>query len=323
MLRLTTYLQLAVMTLMFISVVDDEPKLVSVLWSMVIWTAVASVVGLSAYAMGLMPMVTGPGENRNGFAMFLVIGIIAAFTLGERTGRPGARLALRVGFLPLFLVALALALSRAGYICLVVAVTFLWYRSARSRRMWPAVAMVLVVALTMPFLPEVFWSRAKSILPTITRQEDTFGRRVDIWQVGLTMIKDRPLLGVGVGSFMAAQPSYINGHMEKKAVASHNSYVGVAAETGLIGLLLFLLLHIRSLQSAQSAFRVGRRLGRRDLQGIATATEGSIVTLMVGALSGNTETLKILWVFFAMSSTLGVLARRLETTAPPEGPAQP
>jgi O-antigen ligase len=321
-LRMTTYLELSVMTMMFISVVDDEPRLISVLWSMVIWTAVASVAGLFAYAVGLMPMVTGPGENRNGFAMFLVIGIIAAFTLGERTARPSARLALRVGFLPLFLVALALALSRAGYICLIVAVAFLWYRSARSRRMWPAVAMVLVVALTMPFLPEVFWSRVSSILPSIARQEDTFGRRVDVWQVGWTMIKDHPLFGVGVGSFMAAQPSYVQGE-KKKPIASHNSYVGIAAETGVIGLLLFLLLHVRSLQSAQRAFRAGRRLGRPDLQGLATATEGSIVTLMVGALSGNTETLKILWVFFAMSSTLGVLAYRLEVSAPPEGPSEP
>lgn len=62
-----------------------------------------------------------------------------------------------------------------------------------------------------------------------------------MWQAALGMIRDRPILGHGVNTFMANYLTYwVSG--ERQPRYAHNCYLQVAAETGLIGLAIFLIL---------------------------------------------------------------------------------
>jgi len=62
-----------------------------------------------------------------------------------------------------------------------------------------------------------------------------------MWQAAINMIKDRPILGHGVNTFMANYLAYWVGGEQQPRYA-HNCYLQVAAETGLIGLAAFLWL---------------------------------------------------------------------------------
>ena len=62
-----------------------------------------------------------------------------------------------------------------------------------------------------------------------------------MWQAAMGMIRDRPILGHGLNTFMANYLTYWVGGEQAPRYA-HNCYLQVAAETGLIGLGVFLVL---------------------------------------------------------------------------------
>ncbi|HHT48176.1 MAG TPA: O-antigen ligase family protein [Firmicutes bacterium] len=67
--------------------------------------------------------------------------------------------------------------------------------------------------------------------------------RIHIWQASLNMIKDKPLLGIGLGVFPSVYLDYTPPAADKDDIFAfaHNIFLQIAAEFGLIGLLLFLL----------------------------------------------------------------------------------
>jgi len=65
--------------------------------------------------------------------------------------------------------------------------------------------------------------------------------RVVMWQAAGGMIKDRPLLGHGINTFMANYLTYWVGG-ERQPRYAHNCYLQMAAETGALGLVAFLAL---------------------------------------------------------------------------------
>lgn len=313
--RVATFVQLGVATLMFASVIDTARRMRQILWAMVIWTSVATIVGLINYGLGLKDVVTGPAENRNAFALFLDIAIICAFLLNQQTRSRFVRISVMFGFIPLFLLGLALNLSRGGWISLFIGVLMVWYRVSSERRFWPVLAMITVLYLITPFLPDAFWQRAGTILPTMQQRSNTFGTRVDLWGLGLRMVQDHPVLGVGMGNFTSVFARYARGDMVNDPLVAHNSYVTVAAETGLVGLTLFLLVHVLALRLAMRAIRLGTALGLPDLRVCGMVIEVSIIVVMVMSLSGSFEGIKMLWVLFGLAASLGTMTSRLEVRA--------
>ncbi len=310
--RLGTLAQLAVAALMISSVLDSPRRIRQILWAVVIWMAVGTVIGFVNFNLGVTKVLTGPEENRNGFALFLDIAIICAFLLQQQTSSRIARLVLMFGLIPMFLLALAFTLSRAGWISLLVGVGLVWMRAASERRFLPVVAMMAILCVIIPFLPEAFWNRAGTILPSMKERTDTFGQRVDLWGLGLEMIQKHPVLGVGIGNFIPMSARYARGGLRTSANGAHNSYVQVAAETGLIGLVLFLWIHALALRSAARAIRQGAALGLRELRLGGIAVEVGILVMMVMALSGSMEGTKLVWVFLGMANSLGAISARLE-----------
>jgi len=117
----------------------------------------------------------------------------------------------------------------------------------------------------------------------------------------MRMIADRPLTGVGPGNFITASPRYARGMMLKKHLVAHNSYVSVTAETGILGLVLFLALHVLALRSAQAGFEAGRRARDGTLASAALAVEACLLIVMASGMTGSLEGTKFLWIFFGLA----------------------
>lgn len=92
----------------------------------------------------------------------------------------------------------------------------------------------------------------------------TFKGRELMWQTTLNIIKDHPLIGVGVntyrlnyqnyqGEFLTRYPEYIT--YLGSAESPHNQYLETAAEQGIIGLLLFLWINITFYKSGINTLR--------------------------------------------------------------------
>jgi len=92
---------------------------------------------------------------------------------------------------------------------------------------------------------EILFRRIKSIIDI---SETSNNGRIFIWKETLKSIKNRPLLGVGIGNFptiLKQNPTAI-----KAGSSAHNIYLHIMAETGIGGFCLFMLILYEILRDA-------------------------------------------------------------------------
>lgn len=310
-----TYVQLFLAMLMVGSVVKTLPAVRRLLRTLVAIITLAAMHGLFQYALGLAPTTASVVGNRNLMATYLTIAITCAYILYQLSAHGLERLALLIA-LPIQFIALALTYSRTGLIGLGVVVVLVGYRLARQSGyliLGTTLAMALGIATT---LPTAFYKRAESIGSSVRNQEDTFGQRVDLAEAGYNMITTHPLLGVGPGNFPIVLTHYgRGGYIMSGQWVSHNTFVGVAAESGILALVLFLLVLYFGFKDLRAVVRVGDQVDHR-LALLAIAVEVSIVGFLVAGLSGNHEKTKFFYLFLGLILSLDGIRRRIAVPAP-------
>jgi O-antigen ligase len=212
--------------------------------------SVASVIGLYTVSM------LGPFAYKNQFAAYLesVIGIAIMMSLeslrrGRGPGRvPSAEWAPAAGWVPAavwMLVAgtmfasVVAAASRAGSIlCLALLIALpvvALFRGRISGRDFARIAgLVLVsgVVLVMVAGWETTWQRLQESNP--------YSIRADLLRSSIAMIRDRPLIGFGLGAWPSAYPGYARYDDGRFVNQAHNDWAQWAAEGGIPFLMLML-----------------------------------------------------------------------------------
>jgi len=101
--------------------------------------------------------------------------------------------------------------------------------------------------------------------------------RMAHWQAAAMMWADQPLLGVGIGNYAAVYPQYALPRWDDPLGHAHNYYLNIAAETGTIGLLAYLILWTIVFWQSWRAVRTARGLWR----GIAAGVLGTLIALSI------------------------------------------
>ena len=127
----------------------------------------------------------------------------------------------------------------------------------QSRGAWGALIVSLVlIAYLMRSIKSALWIciplfAGLAILPgnaAIARIKTIFdwtllsnAERLHIWDAALKMIKNNPLIGIGLNHYELHYPSYKSpsGYFETFGHA-HNTFINIAVETGLLGAILFM-----------------------------------------------------------------------------------
>lgn len=91
----------------------------------------------------------------------------------------------------------------------------------------------------------IFAERFKSIIDT---GETSNSGRIFIWKETLKSIAREPLLGVGLGNFPVVLKEDVA--LLKAGASAHNLYLNIAAEIGLIGFAVFILLALETIKAA-------------------------------------------------------------------------
>jgi probable O-glycosylation ligase (exosortase A-associated) len=172
--------------------------------------------------------------NHMAMNMGLVVPLAVAFLVRKQSGWL-FRIACAAAAV-LAVVAIVLSHSRGGFIGLSVAMV-LWAIREKRRMQSLVVGALLAVGLVI-FAPKSFWQRNETVA---TFQEDASAMgRVYAWQVASRISLDKPLLGVGAGSFRYAWPFYAPPEA-RRAYVAHNIFLDVIGELGFVGLLFFLV----------------------------------------------------------------------------------
>lgn len=166
--------------------------------------------------------------------------------------RPGSeRRWLALAAFPLTCVALWLTGSRVALAAAILCGAWLLSLDHRTKplmfRRRRAVALTGILLLLAGIVATLF------INPSVGRARFGYSvfARVELLKTGLRMVKDRPLLGVGVAQFYRLFPTYASGELRDAfAVAAavpvthenaHNNLMQILAELGALGLAAFLL----------------------------------------------------------------------------------
>jgi len=177
--------------------------------------------------------MTGPYTNPIDLATYLMVAIPLLFSvvLTWRGWRRVAGSALIVGLM----MCLGRTAAIGAWMGLCVGLAGMVFASRAMRRLGAVSLIILMVGGVTWF--QYVGRLDRQFLPTDIGPSD----RWVMWQAAVGMIKDRPVLGHGLNTFMANYLTYWVGG-ERQPRYAHNCYLQVAAETGITGLVTFLVL---------------------------------------------------------------------------------
>ncbi len=237
--------------------------------------------------------VAGTFSHPNSLAMYLAFLIIMGTAVLER---PRGRWSYRfLGLLlPLLWLALISTFMRGAWIATVVGVGVVaWQRDRRA--VYAFVAVLTALAVLVPSISMRF-----SDLATTTQESGDAGNslmwRVEHWGESLSLSEDQRLTGVG--------PRMIQ-ELSHDGKAAHNDFVRTYVETGVLGLVAYLLFLWALWRRAREA------LHRSDTglaRGIAVGFVGLVPSFILLSLSDNLMSQGVVfWYFAAMAGCASAL----------------
>ena len=161
----------------------------------------------------------------------------------------GSRVSLAAASFFLLLNILLITPGRSGYLALLVLTAVFSFFSVKGWTRYLlclSVPLIIVLALSLSPLAKKGILQGINEIQHYDQSESvtSMGIRVIMWQNTLKIIEERPIFGHGTGAFLEAyrkQIKGVSGWQGKLAHDPHNQYLRVAAEHGLIGIMIFLM----------------------------------------------------------------------------------
>jgi O-antigen ligase len=202
---------------------------------------------------------------------------------------------------------LMLAASRGGLLGLIAATLFIVVRSPRPVRNLLTTGFLLALLLLLaPASP------LQRILHPSHSDIEASDRRVQLWKVGLTMVRANPLFGIGVGNYKPFMSSYMSGDTQLDAGIAHNSYLEIATEMGFLGLTIFVGFLVCTFHSVERTRKVALLRGYSAIAQLSLGLEAGLVGYMVSAFFISAEYQKLFWLSaFLVSCLSSIIQSRI------------
>ncbi len=228
----------------------------------------------------------GPIGDPNFYGLILAA-IVPLALMRLRDERQGL-LRLAAGLSVLLLVAgLVLTYSRGDILTLGVALlAFAVLTRVRVRHM--AIALAVAVPIAVTFVPGSYWQRLSYLTATLSQSpgavsDASLNKRAAAGEVALAIFGDHPFLGVGADNYSAVYFPYARQlNVPDAASYSHDIYLQVAAETGLLGLVPYLAALFLALRAAWRGRRAARRARDPLRESLSTSCLLALITYLFG-----------------------------------------
>jgi putative inorganic carbon (hco3(-)) transporter len=277
------------------------------------------------------PRVSGPFGDPNYYSQMLVASIpLAAVLLGSEKSR-GRRFFLGTSIAMMVFV-IMLTASRGAAMALLVVVAYLLLR--RRLKLRTVVLAVPLAALAVGVLAPQYVSRLSTLfggssattsdaqVSQTSDLESSAARATEMRAAALVLL-DHPLIGVGPGEFPIYYQSYASraggevhqvvrwgpqkGQLPQRQ--AHDMLLSIAAELGVVGLIVFVGL----LLSAFAGLRRARRRARSREPELAALADAVIASLIAYVVAGVFLTLafeRYLWLLVALAGVVIELSKR-------------
>jgi putative inorganic carbon (hco3(-)) transporter len=146
------------------------------------------------------------------------------------------------------------------------------------------------------------------------------------WEAGLNMIKKNPISGVGFGNYKAVVTHYDKtGEVRIDPHVAHNAYLEIAAEMGLLAIVVFWTFLGTAVYSAGKTRKLALARGSPVLAALALGCQASILGTAVGIFFVSGQYTRLFWFVLCMTMVMPLLlpARAPQKTPLPEIQRQP
>lgn len=263
------YSKIVIVFILMMNTLTTPKRLEQISWVILLCTGYVAVRAVADYARGVNLIeggrvagsIGGMFGNPNDLAMNLVA-FIPAGVVVAMSPRHSPRRRLTAAVVVLFMLAATVfTKSRGGFLGLAAAVLVLAVLGHHIRRGFAAWVMVATL-LALPVMPSSFWERMGSIIDERADRAAFTGSRESrriVMEEGLATFAAHPLTGVGAGQFKNYNPPA----RRERWRETHNAPLQVAAEMGLVGIAIYIVLIWRAVRAGASTRRQLQQLTRR------------------------------------------------------------
>ncbi|MCL2837654.1 MAG: O-antigen ligase family protein [Oscillospiraceae bacterium] len=256
-------------------------------------------------------------ENPNVLGTYLLLVIPVSIALMWSNKKPLTKI-MFAGIVGIMFVTLLFTYSRGCWIAIMVAAAM--YITFVKGKLWG------LALLAIPFIPIILNLIPQNVIERITsigNLEDTSSNyRLNIWLGSLNMLRDWWVSGIGLGTdaFMQVYPFYaFSGAF---ASHSHNLYMQIMIENGIIGFTLFILVIVFAFKSlafswdrslAHPQWHARKKAHSDKLSTIPIALSAAIVGFMVQGIFDhalyNYRVFLMFWMVIAFASLCKFVAK--------------
>lgn len=282
--KVKTYGQIFILVLIVWEMFQKPSDLIAGLQAFILGSFVPIVSSLINYLHGNVAesyevRFSATNVNAVDLALFLLMGLPIAWYLFNYFGGKKNNILriINLTYLPLALFTILLTASRTSLFAVIPALIYILWpkRFDIGRIIFSLFILVAAVTILLVILPSSVIGRLSTVFSSIGSAD--IGGRVVLWKESIQVFLEHPLLGSGSGSLNTLINSL-----------SHETYLSVLAETGLIGFALFVCVIVIVLNEAVKL--------RKAHSGVWLS---ALFVWMVGVLSLSFEFRKITWLFFS------------------------
>jgi hypothetical protein len=216
-----------------------------------------------------------------------------------------------LAMLAVLLAAIVVTYARTGFVIVLFCFSLMTWRglfSLTTTKVIAIVATLLIFILTVPdkYIDRVLSTRA------YTTQSSSVSIRIDLAKAAFAQFLDHPLLGVGYGNRYGIFDYFTSYRDKQHAVTPHNSFLQVAAQTGIIGLLILMTFFWKTHRALCKAAAIFAAKGQYDLARLGIALDISLLALLFSGLAIDLfdKGMAHAWLIIGTAGALALLAER-------------
>jgi O-antigen ligase len=257
---LDMFIKVAIIFVLMVNVITSRERLRSIMSLVVVCGTIFAILAIRSYLVGDFTIVekkdvgvvglriTGavggffgnPNDMATSLNMLLPLGVAIALTSS------GLKRLLYFLCSAIIAAAVVVTFSRGGFLGMLAMGSVLLFKAGRQNRAFTAGAFVLVLGVFVIAMPSGYGGRITSMFNIGEDPTGSSQARRDLLERAFDIAIHHPIVGIGMGNF------HIYSVHEQVA---HNSYLEIAAELGLGGLVAYLMLIFAPLRSLRKVER--------------------------------------------------------------------
>lgn len=213
----------------------------------------------------------------------------------------------------LTVVAFVVSGSRGAFAGLCVVFVLLFLRSKRKMR------VLIAAALLTPMLVLVPVSPVRRIMEPGYGDRSSEQSHYALWEFGVQVASDHPVIGIGLGEFKSMTET--KNVLKNASAMAHNTYIELAAETGVIGCFIYLAILISAIAVLQRVRKQALSQGHSYLQAASAGLQEGLAGFAVAAFFFSAEYEKPLWITIFIVCVFPAIAQQMFANVPQKAPA--